>query len=145
MPTDVRGLCQEVADLHEDITDLGPFYDRARVCIAPLRFGAGVKGKVTQAFARGVPCVATKVAAEGSHAVHRDHILIADDADAFADAVNELFDDDDLWRRLAVASTALAEEHFSISAARRQLKPLLDVPAAPVDPTLLPPGRPASG
>ena len=54
--------------------------------MAPLRFGAGVKGKVNQAMAHGLPVVATGCAVEGMHLREGSDVLVADAAEAFAAA-----------------------------------------------------------
>jgi glycosyltransferase involved in cell wall biosynthesis len=56
-----------------------PLLARARVSVAPLRFGAGMKGKVGEALAHGLPVVTTSIGAEGMALVHGQHVLIADD------------------------------------------------------------------
>src|SRR5690606_4514163 len=67
------------------VPDLEPHLDRAAVAIAPLRFGAGMKGKVTDAMAAGLPVVTTTIGAQGLDLVGGRHAWIADDADAFAE------------------------------------------------------------
>ena len=59
--------------------DVRPFFDSVRLSIAPLRFGAGVKGKINQSMAFGVPVVATSLAIEGMELTARQEILVADD------------------------------------------------------------------
>ena len=77
-----------------------PFLHQARVSVAPLRYGAGMKGKVGEALATGLPVVLTSVAAEGMGLVDGEHVLVADTAEAFAAAVQRLCTDAELWRRL---------------------------------------------
>ena len=60
--------------------DVRPYFDGVKLSIAPLRWGAGVKGKVNQSMGFGVPVVATTVAVEGMALTNREDILIADDA-----------------------------------------------------------------
>ena len=69
------------------VPDVKPIFDRARVSVAPLRFGAGVKGKVNHSMALGVPAVVTSLAAEGMYLEHEQNAMIADDPQSFADAV----------------------------------------------------------
>ncbi len=69
--------------------------DRAAVAIAPLRYGAGMKGKVTDALAAGLPIVTTTVGAQGLDIISGRHAVVADEPDEFAAAVVELFDDPD--------------------------------------------------
>jgi glycosyltransferase involved in cell wall biosynthesis len=80
-----------------------PYLHQARVSVAPLRYGAGMKSKVGEALAAGIPVVLTSVAAEGMGLVHEEHVLIADTADDFAAAVQRLYDDPELWERLRQA------------------------------------------
>lgn len=105
--------------------DLTPFYTASRVAIAPLRFGAGVKGKVLEAMGYGLPVVMTPVAAEGTHAVHDEHALIAKTPSAFADAIIALYDDEARWQQLSGAGRRLVEDHFSYGAIKIRLAKIL--------------------
>ena len=89
-----------------------------RIAVAPLRYGAGVKGKVNQAMAHGLPVVATTCAVEGMHLHDGEDVLVADTPDAFAQAVLRLLDDDGLWTTLAERGRANVARHFSADAAR---------------------------
>jgi glycosyltransferase involved in cell wall biosynthesis len=106
------------------VSDLESYWNQARLTIAPLRYGAGVKGKVLQSMSYGVPVVATSVAAEGLHAQDRRDLLLADDAPRFADAVCELYGDETLWNELAANGMTLVQKHFSPEAARAALRNL---------------------
>lgn len=75
------------------VDDLHAFYDEAAVAVAPLRFGAGVKGKVTGALGAGVPLVATGLATEGLDLEDGVDLAVADGAAAFADRLHRLLDD----------------------------------------------------
>lgn len=103
--------------------DLIPVYRGARVVIAPLRYGAGVKGKVVEAIQHGVPVVGTSIAFEGIGLV--DGVVVADNAVDLAAAVARLLTDDDLWRRTAGSGQASVARQFSSSAARRVLEEVL--------------------
>ena len=61
------------------VEDLEPWLARCRVSISPLRYGAGVKGKVNQAMSRGLPVVATAMSVEGMHLVPGEEVLVADE------------------------------------------------------------------
>jgi glycosyltransferase involved in cell wall biosynthesis len=99
----------------DDVTVTGwvpsvePYLERARVSIAPLRYGAGVKGKIAEAIAAGVPVVTTSIGAEGMGFVDGEHALIADEPAEFAAAIVRLYRDEDLWRTLVVR----APEHLA--------------------------------
>ena len=62
------------------VPDVTPFFTGCRASIAPLRYGAGVKGKVNLAMSYGLPVVATTPAVEGMHLVPGEDVLVADDA-----------------------------------------------------------------
>ncbi len=108
-PAAVRELAGERVLVPGYIRDVGPYFETARMFVAPLRYGAGVKGKIGHALGYGVPIVTTSVGAEGFNLLDRRHALVADDAAAFASAMLELFHDAGLWTRLAeAAAEALA-------------------------------------
>jgi len=72
------------------VPDLGPYLRKAWISIAPLRYGAGMKGKIGEAMAAGLPVVTTAIGAEGMQLQNRVTALIADSAEEFANAVTEL-------------------------------------------------------
>jgi glycosyltransferase involved in cell wall biosynthesis len=92
--------------------------DGCRIAVAPLRYGAGVKGKVNLSMAHGQPVVATSCAAEGMHLVDGHDVLLADDAREFAAAILKLHDDATLWNTLSANGLDNVARHFSIDAAR---------------------------
>jgi SAM-dependent methyltransferase/glycosyltransferase involved in cell wall biosynthesis len=108
------------------VEDLTPLFRHARVFVAPLRYGAGVKGKVGQSMAQGLPIVATRVAAEGMNAVVGKDLLVADEPAAFAAAVIRLLDDDTLWLQLRANGKELIRKTQSIEAARIKLGNILN-------------------
>ena len=124
-PPDVRALESSHVRILGYVPDVEPFFARCRLSIAPLRFGAGVKGKVNQSLAYGLPVVATSVAVEGMFLVDGESALIADDPLGFADAMVRLYSDEGLWNRLSAGGLAAMEEHFSFAAARQALQHLV--------------------
>lgn len=69
------------------VEDTGFWLDETAVSVAPLRYGAGMKGKVTEALSAGVPVVTTSIGSQGLGATSGEHLAIADTAPAFAEAV----------------------------------------------------------
>lgn len=126
-PPSLRELAATLANVrvHGYVPDIDPFMDGCRVAVAPLRFGAGVKGKVNLSMAHGQPVVATACAAEGMHLVHGQDVLIADQAAAFAAAVVQLYQDAALWQQLASNGRRSVERHFSLDAARQAVRQAL--------------------
>jgi glycosyltransferase involved in cell wall biosynthesis len=95
-------------------------YERARVAVAPLRFGAGVKGKVVEALAHGCPVVTTSVGYQGLDEL-REVQPPADTADAFIAATLNLLTDDEAWRRARQLGTAFVRAHHSRESMARSL------------------------
>jgi O-antigen biosynthesis protein len=112
--------CEGMA-LHGRVEDLAPMLGGTRISVAPLRFGAGVKGKVNQAMSHGLPVVLTTLAAEGMYLTHGIDALIQDDPVAMADAIDQLYHDEDLWLRLSDAGLENVRQHFSVGRARDAL------------------------
>ncbi len=83
------------------VADLEPYLTRARISVSPLRYGAGMKGKIGQALSYGLPVVTTSVGAEGMKLKDGEHVLIADDPKTFARKVVELYKNSKLWNRLS--------------------------------------------
>ncbi|WP_243039107.1 glycosyltransferase [Dyella sedimenti] len=100
-------------ELHGRVPDLAPWLDGALASLAPLRFGAGVKGKINMAMSYGVPVIATPLAVEGMHLEKGTDVLLAETAEDFAQAAQELQQNADLWSRLSTASIDNVKRHFS--------------------------------
>lgn len=121
MPPEVVSIDQPGVRVQGFVADLGPLLDGCRLSLAPLRYGAGVKGKVNQAMSHGLPVVATSCAAEGMFLKHGVDVLVADSAAGFAAEVIRAYRDPDLWQRLSEGGLANVAEHFSRAAAARAL------------------------
>nr|WP_295469457.1 class I SAM-dependent methyltransferase [Mesorhizobium sp.] len=83
------------------VEDLLPVLNTARLMLVPLRYGAGLKGKIVTAMAHGLPVITTSVGAEGMALVDGEDVLVADTPQAIADAVTRVYTDPLLWKRLA--------------------------------------------
>ena len=115
-PADVRNLASDDVIVAGYVEDLEPVLDRARVFVAPLRYGAGVKGKIGTAMSHGLPVVATSMAVEGMELTNGENVLVADGATAFADAVARLYNDGELWTRLSRKGLEFARRNWSADA-----------------------------
>jgi glycosyltransferase involved in cell wall biosynthesis len=102
--------------------DVRPFFESVRLSIAPLRFGAGVKGKINQSMAWGVPVVATSVAVEGMELIFGEDVLVADEPEEFARALVMLYESHELWNRLSQNGIRKTRELYSVEAAHEKLK-----------------------
>ena len=116
------------------VPDLDPVLASYRLSVAPLLFGAGIKGKLGTAMGAGVPSVVTTIAAEGMNIVDGYHALVRDDPALFAEAVVRLYQDENLWNRVAHGGRALVEGNFGAVANQASCLRLLDrAGALPVD------------
>jgi glycosyltransferase involved in cell wall biosynthesis len=125
MPYSVRALKSKRINPVGFVRDVTPWFQRTRVFVAPLRHGAGMKGKVGQSLAFGLPVVTTSVGAEGMGLTHEVDAMIADHRDDFAAAVIRLYSDDRLWELLSAAGQELVGRRFSREAVQGVLTPVL--------------------
>ncbi|UTF59840.1 glycosyltransferase [Gilvimarinus sp. DA14] len=119
MPDSIKALASdESLRVLGFVEDIEPELTSARVSIAPLRYGAGVKGKVNEAMNYAIPVVATACAVEGMHAEDGIDCLIADDAEEFAEKIARVYNDADLWAKISAGGVKNLESHFSPDAAK---------------------------
>lgn len=105
--------------IHGHIKDISTIFHACKLSIAPLRFGAGIKGKIATSLAYGLPVVATSLAAEGMEIEAGKHILVADEPQHFADAVVDAYTSEDLWNQLSRNGHDRVLESFSTAAGHR--------------------------
>jgi len=125
VPATIRALAAEDFVVTGYVPDITPYFTGCRVSIAPLRYGAGVKGKINLAMSYGLPVVATLPSVEGMFLIPEQDVLVADDPKAFAAAVVRAYHDEALWRRLAAGGRQNIESHFSREVARRAITRLI--------------------
>ncbi len=111
-PSEIRGLASSHIEVAGWVEDLDPVLARHRLMLAPLRFGAGMKGKVVQCLAAGLPVVTTDVGAEGIEGSH-ESILVADDDEGLAALAVKLHRDQDVWNRASRSGQLLVGETCS--------------------------------
>jgi GT2 family glycosyltransferase/glycosyltransferase involved in cell wall biosynthesis len=121
----VEALAGNGVEVHGFVEDIHPFLDGCRIAVAPLRYGAGVKGKVNQSMAYGQPVVATPIAVEGMEIEAGSEALVASEPAQFADEIVRLYRDPELWLRLSDAGLANIRAHFSFEAASAALERIL--------------------
>jgi glycosyltransferase involved in cell wall biosynthesis len=131
-------------DVAGAVPDVRPHLAAARVVVAPVRFGTGMRGKVLEALAMGRPVVTTSLGAEGLGAVSGRDLLVADGADGFAGAVRRVLDDPGLGARLGAAGRTLVAARFdwdAIAAAHEDVYDAVVRAPARADLTPEPPHR----
>jgi glycosyltransferase involved in cell wall biosynthesis len=112
-PPEFGGREREGVHVLGYVPDIEPLFARARVFVAPVRFGAGIKGKVGEALAHAIPVVTTTVGAEGMFLRDGEEALVVNSAQDFAAAVVRLYRDAALWQRLSDNAHAHVERIFS--------------------------------
>jgi glycosyltransferase involved in cell wall biosynthesis len=107
------------------VPDTNPYLDRAAVSIAPLRYGAGMKGKVVEAMACGLPVVTTSIGAQGINALSGEHLLLADNEADFAEALVGLLRDSERSEGIGLAGQTHIEELCGPESVERALEEML--------------------
>lgn len=113
-PSQVLGLASGSIEVTGavDAATLVDYYQFARLAVVPLRFGAGVKGKVVEALCHGLPLVTTPTGAQGVPGIEQV-VAIVEEPAAMVKAIVELLRDDGSWRRQSSAMQLLARTQFS--------------------------------
>lgn len=96
---------------HGYVSDIQPLFDEARAFVAPLRYGAGMKGKVLQSLSNGLPIVTTTIGAEGIGLKDGVDACIEDTPAEFANAVIRLYRDGPYWAAMAAAGQTVAKRY----------------------------------
>lgn len=108
------------------VDDIRPVVGSHAVCVAPLREGGGTRLKILEAMALGTPVVSTTKGAEGLNVIDGEHLLIADEPQAFAAAVVRLLADDELRRRLSDNARRRVEECYDWKSIGQQFVSLVE-------------------
>ena len=96
--------------------------EQARVCLAPLRFGAGIKGKLLDAMLVQTPSVTTSVGAEGMHSEPPWPGLIEDEPNLIVEAAVRLYQEKSLWDKAQQQATALLDAQYDGKQHRERLR-----------------------
>ena len=113
-PREVEELASARVEVRGWVPELQPLLDSARAMVAPVRFGAGIKGKITQGLASGLPVVTTPVGALGLKGEDNRNMLIGADAEALAERIVRVIEDDALWESLSRAGQELVATTCSL-------------------------------
>jgi GT2 family glycosyltransferase len=124
-PDEIEDLATDDVEILGWVPDLAPVYAAARLSVAPLRYGSGMKGKIGESLSYGLPVVTTSIGNEGTGLVHDQELLVADDAEAFAAAAVRAYSDAQLWETLAARGRTAAEERFSPAVIEHRFRELL--------------------
>src|SRR5213075_2962088 len=113
VPSTIRKLAAHDFVVTGYVPDIAPYFTACRVSISPLRYGAGVKGKINLAMSYGVPVVATTSSIEGMYLTPGFDVLTGDTPAEFADAIVRLYHDRELWEKVAAGGRDNIRRYFS--------------------------------
>ena len=109
------------------VEDLAGLFNQIRLTIAPLRYGAGAKGKVVSSLCHGVPVIASPIAAEGMSLKDGRDILIAEDEADWMKHLESAYCDEKAWRRLSSGGLEAMRRSHTLDAGAEVLNRILDL------------------
>ena len=126
-PPEIQELIKDGIVVTGYVPDVLPYLRAHRVAVAPLRYGAGLKGKIGEALAAGTPVVTTSIGSEGMHfKSEQEVLLVADDPEDFAAATIRLYSDKALWQRLSHNGRAYVKEHYAPEVVAKRIEAILN-------------------
>lgn len=111
-PPHITGRASERVVVTGTVPDVRPYVNRASLYVVPLRMGGGTRLKIAESLAAGKPMITTRVGCEGIDVADGEHCLMADEPQAFADAVLSLWASPQRGEALAKAGQALVTKHY---------------------------------
>jgi GT2 family glycosyltransferase/Flp pilus assembly protein TadD len=130
-PEEVKALASDRIIVRGYVEDLAPYLRKARISVNPLRYGAGMKGKIGEALSWGLPVVTSSIGAEGMDLTDGKDALIADTPEDFVAKVVRLYNDPELWGHLSINGKTKVEEQWSPEAMRKRLESVFVNPGLP--------------
>ncbi len=127
VPASLEKLASNELRISGFVPDVTPAFGQARLSVSPLRYGAGVKGKVNLSMQYGVPVVATSTSVEGMYLREGIDVLVADSPEEFAKAIVTAYSDEILWGKLRLNGLESIEQYFSRNVAKKVLAQLLGI------------------
>ena len=112
----------EVVGFVENVDEV---YQKSKVFVSPLLSGAGLKGKVIDCMASGLPSVMTSISAEGTGLVHSQNTYIAESVSDWCEYINLLYQNEDVWNQISKNSRQVAESLFSPDEGIRGMRKIL--------------------
>ncbi|MCD4741657.1 MAG: glycoside hydrolase family 99-like domain-containing protein, partial [Desulfobacteraceae bacterium] len=126
-PKDIQALQSKNVRILDGVSDekLKSLYEKVRLVVIPLRFGAGVKGKLIEALFHGVPIVSTSIGTEGIKGIEQFVTSQDQPADFVAELVS-LYNTENKWKDLAQKGTAFVAEHLTLKKTIEQMSHVLE-------------------
>ena len=129
----VKALAGKNVEVTGYITDdeLAKLYEQHRVAVVPLRFGAGVKGKIIEALSRGLPIVTTHIGAQGISELE-NIVPVRDSVEDIVQSISTLLTDDDAWLLQSRAQQVFAQQRYSAAAMQASVLQVLEEASASI-------------
>jgi glycosyltransferase involved in cell wall biosynthesis len=125
LPTGLLDNVQGTVSYLGHLPEIGDWLESLRLTIAPIRYGAGAKGKIASSLAAGVPCVTTSIGAEGMELQHGVSVLIGDTPEEFAAQIEKLYNEPILWALISAGAQQHAQQKLSIPNWRRSFREMI--------------------
>jgi len=121
-PDEIRQMESENIIVTGFVQDITPYLRQARISVAPLRYGSGMKGKIGEALSWGLPVVTTTIGAEGMELESFEDAIVTDDAAEFAEAIVRIYNDKSLFEKLSKNGKKLVEKKWSYEAVLEKIE-----------------------
>lgn len=114
VPDQVRNLASDNIIIAGEVSDaeLENIYKMSRIAIVPVRYGAGIKGKVLEALQKQIPVVTTDIGAEGLPTPEK-YLSISNTPEEFSDSVLRVYTSKDAWQNMVVEGVDCLNTYFS--------------------------------
>lgn len=124
-PYEITELASDTINVTGFVSDdeLREFYLKSKLVVVPLRYGAGIKGKVVEAMGMGLPILSTSIGIEGMVELN-DTVAVADESKNFIEQINELLADDVRLTKMAKSSLEYVKSNYSIQSAKKSVETL---------------------
>jgi glycosyltransferase involved in cell wall biosynthesis len=107
------------------VEDLTPYFERCRASVVPLRYGAGMKGKVLSSMSHGLPVISTSIGVEGTGLLDGRDVMVRDSPSTFVDAILEVNDGEEMWTMLSENGLEFVEQNFSKAVTTELIRDLI--------------------
>ena len=125
MPDEIKGLASDDIVVRGYVADLSRLFGACRLSVAPLRYGAGMKGKVITSLSYGIPCVATEMAVEGAGLIHGENIMVSKNAEEMAQMIKSLYFDRKRWHEISAAGLDYCQKVISMEAVKKKFEDVI--------------------
>src|SRR5690606_25211707 len=123
--SEIYALASERVIVPGYVADVSEYFQTHKLFVAPLRFGAGMKGKVGQSLAYQLPVITSNTGSEGMNLQDGKNVMIAGSKEDFAAKILLLYRDEELWRKLS-SNSHQAIEQYSYATIKRDVSDLLN-------------------